>query len=213
MKKYELILFDLDGTLCNTDEMVVQSYLKIYEDYEPKVRRSREELYYFSGPPVEETMAKEFPDYPTEMMCKIYREVSKDFYDSTVTAYEGEVEVLSALKQAGYLLGIVTNKANMMLRHSLKLCHIDNFFDVIISSNDVKKPKPSPEGIFKAMNILGIKNKEEVIYIGDNDLDYKTAENAGIDSMLVSWGPRKLKCLDEAKYQVKSYKEMGEILL
>lgn len=213
MHQYKLLLFDLDGTLCNTDEMVVQTFFKLYEMYTPKVKRTREEIYYFSGPPLKKTMAAEFPNYPVEEMCEAFISVSKIYYDQTVTPYAQEIETLKAFKKAGYLLGVVTNKFNKMLRYSLELCHIKDFFDVIIPADAVASPKPAPDGILKAMKIMNINNFGEVLYIGDNDIDYETATNAGVDTMLVTWGPRIITCRNKAKYQVKSFQEMGEILL
>ena len=56
MLKYKVLLFDLDGTLCNTDEMIVQSFFSLYKEFEPIKLRTREEIYYFSGPPIKETL-------------------------------------------------------------------------------------------------------------------------------------------------------------
>ncbi|MBO7574183.1 MAG: HAD family hydrolase [Bacilli bacterium] len=213
MNKYKAILFDLDGTLCDTDEMIVQTMRAIYLDYKPRKIRTRGELYYFSGPPIRETLKNEFPDYDPEMMHEVFKRVSKGFYPSTVKAFEGEIEVLKTLKEKGYLLGVVTNKGLPLTKYSLELCHIESFFDVIISADDVAIPKPDPSGVLKAMEFLNIKNKGDVLYVGDNDIDYFTAENAGVDCMLVSWGPRVIKCIDQAKYEAKSYNEMRDILL
>ena len=147
------------------------------------------------------------------MMHEVFKRVSKGFYASTVKAYNGEIEVLKALKEKGYLLGVVTNKGLPLTKYSLEICHIDSFFDVVISADDVPTPKPDPSGIKKAMEALNIKNIEDVLYVGDNDIDYFTAENAGVDCMLVSWGPRIIKCIDKAKYEAKSYNEVRDILL
>ena len=68
MNKYKVLLFDLDGTLCDTDEMIVQTMYAIYKDYKPTKVRTREELYYFSGPPIRDTLAREFPDYDGDEM-------------------------------------------------------------------------------------------------------------------------------------------------
>lgn len=213
MSQYKLLLFDLDGTLCNTDEMVVQTFFKLYENYTPKVKRTREEIYYFSGPPLKKTMAEEFPNYRVEELCDAFVKTSKIYYDLTVTPYEDEIATLKALKQAGYKLGIVTNKSSAMLNYSLDLCKIKQFFDVIVPADAVATPKPSKEGIIKAMQQLNIGKSSEVLYIGDNDIDYETATNAGVDCMLVTWGPRTINFVNLAKYQVKSYKELGELLL
>ena len=213
MNKYRVILFDLDGTLCDTDEMIVQTMFAIYKDYKPRIVRTREELYYFSGPPIRETLKNEFPDYDPDQMYDVFKKVSKEFYAPCVKAYKDEVEVLKELKDKGYILGVVTNKGLPLTIYSLEICHIESFFDVIISADDVPIPKPNPTGILKALETLGIKNKGDVLYVGDNDIDYFTAENAGVDCLLVSWGPREIKCLDKAKYEAKSYNELKGILL
>ena len=108
---------------------------------------------------------------------------------------------------------MVTNKGLPLTIYSLEICGIKSFFDVIVSADDVAEPKPNPTGIFKAMEALNIQNKGDVLYAGDNDIDYETASNAGVDAMLVSWGPREIKCLNKAKYEAKSYNEMRDILL
>ena len=213
MNKYRLLLFDLDGTLADTDEMVVQSFYSLYKRYKPRVIRSREELYYFSGPQIRDTLTKEFPDYPIEEMLEAFKTISKEFYAPYVTEYKDEVEVLKTLKENGYLLGVVTNKGRPLTIYTLEICHIQDLFDVVITADDVSAFKPNPEGIYKAMDILNIKNKGDVLYIGDNDIDYFSGSNAGVETMLVSWGPREIKCLDKAKYVASSYNEMRKILL
>ena len=213
MNKYKVLLFDLDGTLCDTDEMIVQTMYAIYKDYKPIKVRTREELYYFSGPPIRDTLAREFPDYDGDEMYEVFKRVSKGFYPKCVKAYQDEVKVLTALKEKGYRLGVVTNKGLPLTIYSLELCGIDHLFDVIISADDVAIPKPDPTGIYKALEKLGIFNKEECLYLGDNDIDYETATNAGVDTLLVTWGPRKINVLDKANYLAKSYNDIGGILL
>ena len=213
MNKYKALLFDLDGTLCDTDEMIVQTMYAIYKNYKPTKVRTREELYYFSGPPIRDTLAREFPDQDPEEMYDVFKRVSEGFYASCVTAYQDEVEILTKLKEKGYLLGVVTNKGYPLTIYSLELCGIKHLFDVVISADDVQFPKPHPEGINKALEKLNILNKEECLYLGDNDIDYETASNAGVDTLLVTWGPRKINVLDKAKYLAKSYNDIGGILL
>ena len=213
MNKYRVILFDLDGTLCDTDEMIVQTMFKIYETYKPVKVRTREELYYFSGPPLIEMMKNEFPNNKPEEMCRVFRETSKELYAPYVKTFANEIDILKSLKEKGYLLGVVTNKGYPLTKYSLEICHIQDLFDVVISSDDVDSPKPNPAGVWLAMEKLNIQNKSDVLYVGDNDIDYLTAENAGVDAMLVSWGPREIKLLNKAKYVASSYNEMKGILL
>ena len=213
MEKYKVLLFDLDGTLCDTDEMIVQTMWAIYKEYKPLKERTREELYYFSGPPIRETLKREFPNYDADEMYDVFKKVSKGFYKDTVKPYKDEIDVLTKLKNKGYQLGVVTNKGLPLTLYSLELCHINHLFDVIISADDVAIPKPDPTGVEMAMKRLGMKDKKEVLYIGDNDIDDETAKNAGVDSLLVTWGPRTITRLKEANYLASSYQELGEILL
>ena len=213
MHKYRVLLFDLDGTLCDTDEMLIQSFLALYKKYRPAKIRTREELIYFSGPPIKKTLVDEFPDYSFEEIYKAFQETSRELYLPYVKAFDNEIETLKKLKEAGYLLGVVTNKGAPLTKYSLEVAHIDGLFDVVISADDVNAPKPSPLGINKALERLGIADKDKVLYIGDNDIDYETACNAGIGAMLVTWGPREIQCINAAKLAVSSYNELGGLLL
>ena len=139
--------------------------------------------------------------------------VSRELYRPYVKAFDKEIETLKKLREAGYLLGVVTNKGAPLTKYSLEVSNIDGLFDVVISADDVNAPKPSPLGIEKALERLGIEDKGKVLYIGDNDIDYETATNAGTDAMLVTWGPREIKRVKDAKYVVSSYNELGGILL
>jgi len=213
MNKYKVLLFDLDGTLCDTDEMIVQTMYAIYKDYKPTKVRTREELYYFSGPPIRDTLAREFPDYNGDEMYEVFKKVSYGFYAKCVKAYQDELEVLTKLKEKGYLLGVVTNKGYPLTIYSLEICGIKHLFDAVVSADDVTIPKPDPTGIYKALEKLNIKDKKDCLYIGDNDIDYVTASNAGVDTLLVTWGPRRINVLNKAKYLAQSYNDIGGILL
>ena len=212
MPKYKALLFDMDGTSAYTDEMIVQSFYVLYDLYKGGKRRNREEILYFSGPPLSVTFPKEFPDEPYQKMYDEFIRISTPFYDKYVVPFEGEVEVLRKLKKSGYKLGVVTNKGHVMAQYVLNLLKINDLFDSLVAGGDTKETKPHPEGIYKAMNELGA-SKEETLYVGDNDIDYLSASNAGVDSMICTWGPRKLNVLDKCTYKVGSYKEIEEILL
>ena len=104
MRKYKALLFDLDGTLCDTDEMLIQSFFALYKKYRPAKIRTREELIYFSGPPIKKTLVDEFPDYTFEEIYKAFQETSRELYLPYVKAFDNEIETLKKLKEAGYLL-------------------------------------------------------------------------------------------------------------
>ena len=213
MNKYDLVLFDMDGTIANTDELVVTSMEYFYKKYGHGYIRPREETIYFSGPPMKETMKKEFPDYDTDMLTKEFVEVSTPLYEQLVTSYPNCRHVLLKLKEQGIKLGVVTNKAHGPALICLDVIGLENIFDLLIGSDDVKTLKPSNEGILKAMSIFGIKDKDRVLYVGDNPIDYDTAVNSGVDSCLVMWGPRKMDPRVSSKHKIYKYSDLLEVVL
>ena len=211
--KYKYLLFDMDGTIANTDELVVQSMFALYDKYKEGKRRPKEECYYFSGPPIRETLRKEFPDLDTEMLAKEFVVISKPMYDTLVTPYPYSHEVFMKLKEAGARLVVVTNKQHDLAEYCLKCIGLDDVFDFVIGSNDVSVGKPNREGIDKALAIMGCKDKKEALYLGDNPIDYQTSVNAEIDCLLVTWGPRKLPENIKPKYLLSDYRDLLEDIL
>lgn len=210
-KKYKLVIFDMDGTLINSDPMILESFHILYDKYNNGVRKSDDEIYYFSGPPIRETLKNEFPNLDQEFIYNEFHRVSEPLYQSHIFAYPHSLEVIDKLKKDGFKLAIVTNKRHHLTLVALKKLGLDKYFDTIIAYDDVKKGKPHPEGILKAIK----ENNESLatsIYIGDNAVDFLSAKNAQIDSIIVSWGPRKIKENISPTYYINSYLELEEKL-
>lgn len=212
-KKYSVILFDMDGTTADTDQMIVETFIYLYDKYNEGKRRPIEEIYYFSGPPIRDVIKKEFPNYDVDLILDDFRKKSLTLYESTVKEFPNSREVLLNLKKHGYKLGVVTNKSSDPARYCLKILNQEDIFDICLGFNDVSEGKPSPEGILKATKYLGEKDLNRVIYVGDNKVDIDTANNAGIDSVLVTWGPREVDPNIKATYKVKSFKELERIFI
>ena len=206
--KYQALLFDLDGTVADTDEMIVQTMNILYDLYRNGKRTPREEIYYFSGPPIYETLNKEFPGCDMEFMHSEFRRVSVELYPKTVTTYPGAKETLLKLKEQGYKLGIVTNKIHSSTLLCLKLIGLEGIFDSLVCYDDVVNPKPNKEAIVKSMEQLGVSDLSKVLYIGDNKSDLDTANNANVDCVLVSWGPRVLDKNLKPTFTISSFEEL-----
>lgn len=210
-KKYQVILFDMDGTIVDTDPMLVETFNILYDKYPEAKRKTKEEIYYFSGPPIRETLQKEFPFLSVDEAVKEFYNTSYPLYFTHIFAYPHSKEVFLKLKKDGFKLGVVTNKMHDMALVALHNIDLDNIFDVVIGFDDVSRGKPDKEGICLASKML----KEDVstaLYVGDNKVDYLTAENAGIDCCLVSWGPRKLPDDIYPKYKIDSFLRLEECL-
>lgn len=211
-KKYKVLLFDMDGTIAYTDQMIFHTFYDLYDLYNPSNKKSEDKLIYFSGPPLKETLPKEFPNQDWHFMYDEFIRISKPYYDKYVVPFDGEIEALEKFKKAGYKMAVVTNKGHDMAEYVLKLLHIDHLIDFVVGNGDTKENKPHPEGVELALSRFNA-SKKDALYIGDNDIDYITAKNASIDSLICAWGPRKLTVLDKCTYVVHSYRDMEDILL
>ena len=207
-KKYDVLLFDLDGTVADTDQMIVETMYILYDKYRDGKRTPLEQIYYFSGPPIYETLDKEFPGCDLEFMHSEFRRISVELYPKTVKTYPNCRETLLFLIEKGYKLGVVTNKIHSSTLFCLKLLGLEGIFDSLVCLDDVKNPKPNGEAISQAMKELNASDYTKVLYIGDNKIDILTAENAGVDSALVTWGPRKVDPTLKPTMFISSYEEL-----
>lgn len=212
MSKYKTLIFDLDGTLVNTDELIANTFLKLYDAIEPNVRREKAELYYYSGPPLEENLKNDYPEDKIPQCIDKFREITTKLIETELVEYPNAREVLTSLKQKGFNLTINTNRITRLTKKILDVLGYSDLFSIMMCPDDVKVGKPNPEGALKIIDKLGMK-KEECLYIGDNNADFYTGNNAGIDVVIVSWGPRKFKDEVKPKAFVKSYKELEDYIL
>lgn len=203
-KKFDVILFDMDGTTVDTDQMIIETFNRLYDLYKDGKRRPKEEIYPFSGPLMKETLKTEFPHMDNEFMMNEYRRISFGLYEGNIKPIEGCVETLNILKENGVRLGIVTNKSKLTADMTIDLVKYHNLFEVMITCDDVNKSKPDKEGIIKALDLMNYSNKERVLYVGDNIIDDISAKNAGVKSAIIYFGPRHIP--DDLKPDIKLYK-------
>lgn len=211
-RKYDVILFDMDGTLIDTDELIAQTFFCLYDKYNNERRATKEEMAYFSGPPIRETLAKEFPQVNQTKLFQDFHDISWRLYPQYLKSFPFVKEALVELKKEHYRLGIVTNKMHGTSQYCLELLDMQDLFDVVIGIDDVNYPKPHYEGIFKAMDILNQPEKAKVLYIGDNGSDFLTSQNAGIDCGLITWGPRAIGSSSKPKYLIQSFCSLKEVI-
>ncbi|MGM8215234.1 pyrophosphatase PpaX [Bacillaceae bacterium W0354] len=181
------ILFDLDGTLIDTNELIIESFkhtLGVHTDKE----YSREEIISFIGPPLIDTFEQILPDQVDEMIAT-YREHNLAHHDAYVKSYDGVFDTIKTLHEKGYPMAIVTTKIKDTAMLGLKLTKLDQFFDVVIGLDDVTRAKPDPEPVLKGMNALG-GTPESTIMIGDNSHDIDAGKNAGMKTAGVAWSAK-----------------------
>jgi pyrophosphatase PpaX len=190
------ILFDLDGTLIDTNELIISTYLHTLEKYFPG-KYGREDVLPFLGPTLHEVFGEMDPDRVEEMVLE-YRTYNLANHDALVKEFVGVMETIETLKKKGYKLAIVTTKREDVAFKGLRLMKLDSYFDVMIAYDHVKKVKPDPEPIYLALEKLGSK-PEEALMVGDNFHDVLAGKNAGTKTAGVAWSIKGREYL--AKYE------------
>ncbi|MCE4050376.1 pyrophosphatase PpaX [Bacillus sp. Au-Bac7] len=182
--KINTLLFDLDGTLIDTNELIISSFLHTLDFYYPG-KYIREDVIPFMGPTLMETFGSIDAQRAEEMAAK-YRAYNLENHDRIVTIFDGVYDTIKILKENGYKIAIVTTKLSDVVDMGLKLTKLDEFFDVIVALDHVTKAKPDPEPVLMALEKLG-SSPEEAIMVGDNSHDILAGKNAGTKTAGVAW--------------------------
>lgn len=178
------LLFDFDGTLLNTNELIIHTFSRVLDKHFPN-SYGREEILEFIGPSLNQTFEVIAPSRAEELI-KEYRELNRLLHDEMVTEYDGVGETLHLLKKMGLKMAIVSTKRKETILHGLRLMGVSELFDAIISLDDVENPKPDPEPILKALAALS-SSASETLMIGDNSHDIEGGKNAGVLTAGVAW--------------------------
>jgi pyrophosphatase PpaX len=184
--KITTLLFDLDGTLIDTNELIISTYLNTLEKYFPS-KYGREDVLPFLGPTLHEVFGSMTPDPErVEEMVAAYRDYNLAKHDELVKEFAGVTETIQTLKERGYKLAVVTTKRHDVTLKGLRLMNLEQFFEVIVAYDHVTKTKPDPEPIFKALEQLD-STPSETIMVGDNFHDILAGKNAGTLTAGVAW--------------------------
>lgn len=190
-KKIEAVIFDLDGTLLNTLYDLADSVNWALETY-GMPQRSLEEVRAFVGNGLRNLMTQAVPggeeNTVFESLFESFREYYKAHCNVKTAPYEGILELMETLKERGVKMAIVSNKIDAGVKE-LNQIHFAEFVDIAIGEREGVGRKPNPDSVNEALYLLGV-DKEHAIYVGDSDVDIKTAKNAQVGCIAVSWGFR-----------------------
>ncbi|SCW69106.1 pyrophosphatase PpaX [Paenibacillus tianmuensis] len=181
----QTVLFDLDGTIVDTNELIIQSFLHTFEGItaEPV---TREHIVPNMGRPLIEQMVFFSGREQVDDLVQKYRTFNIAHHDELVREFPYVRETLAKLHAAGVKLGVVTSKIRQTTEMGLKLTGLYDYFSTVVTVDDVGKAKPDPEGIHKAVRELG-GDLSSALMVGDSHYDIEAAHNAGIPSVAVAW--------------------------
>ena len=178
MPRIQTVLFDLDGTLIDSVDLIVDSYHHTYEAHGLPVQ-SREVILAGIGTPLR-TVFGRMTDDPETITSWIatYREYNLAHHDDRVHAYDGTVAMVKQIAASGRRLGLVTSKNHAGALRGLALVGLADVMEVIVGADDVVNPKPHPEPVERALNVLDMP-ADSCIFVGDSHHDIHSGRSAG----------------------------------
>ncbi|WP_308637294.1 pyrophosphatase PpaX [Paenibacillus silvisoli] len=190
------MLFDLDGTIMDTNELIIQSFLHSLKGIVP-ADFNREHIIPSMGQPLTMQMQLFSGREDVTDLVAAYREINLKLHDEYVTAFPQVVEVFKRLHEAGIRIGIVTTKMRLTTERGLRFVGLYDYIEpgAIVTIEDVENPKPHPEPVLKAVELLGA-DPASTLMVGDSGVDIEAANAAGVTSVGVAWslkGEQKLK--------------------
>ncbi len=190
--KYELVIFDLDGTLLDTlDDLAAAADHALVGAGFPA--RSKEEVRRLIGNGVTRLIRGAVPEGTPDEICRRVLADYRAYYAAHVNVrtrpFPGVPELLRVLRESGVRAAVNTNKPDAAAR-ALCRAHFGDWIDPVLGERAEIPKKPAPDGARYILGALGVA-AERALYVGDGDTDLLTARNAGLDAAWVSWGYRR----------------------
>lgn len=177
MKKYKMLIFDMDGTILYTlEDLKNTTNYALNEHGFPE--RTLEEVRQFVGNGIHKLIERAVPagtsDADIEAVFTTFEIYYKDHCMDTTRPYDGINDLLTKLRAQGYMTAVVSNKVDFAVQDLVKDFFVGQF-DVAIGEREGVRKKPAPDSVYEVLKEFDLK-KDEVIYIGDSDVDYATAK-------------------------------------
>lgn len=189
--KYKAVIFDMDGTILDTLRDITLS-VNAAMRYAHMPERSEEEVRQFVGNGARRLIERSVPEGTeatrAESVLNYYRPYYELHANDHTVPYDGIPAFLSELRKEGMLLAVASNKPDNAVKLLVRQ-HFPNAFHAAAGERPNLRVKPHPDLLQTVMSLLHT-TPEETVYVGDSDVDIRTAENAGTDCISVAWGFR-----------------------
>ncbi len=179
------IIFDIDGTLARTNDLIFETFRFVAKKYIGK-NYSDEEIISLFGPTEEDLLRDLIPESQ-------YHQAMREFYDfyernhtAMASGFIGIAELLDFISRRKIPLAVYTGKGKVTAEVTLRKENLLKYFDLIISGSDLPESKPSPLAVEMFVEKFNL-NKNEIVIIGDAIADIKTAELSGITCLSAVW--------------------------
>lgn len=207
MKKYKCIIFDLDGTMLDTEKMNMIPLQRLIKE-ELSIDIKYEDLLKYRAYAGKTTLKMlGFKDIEASY-SKWVKYVNE--YEDGAKLYEGFDEVIKGLDENGILCGIASSKMKSQYEIDFLKTGLQSYMKSVILAEDTENHKPHPEPLLKAIEILNIEPKD-AMYVGDTFADYKSTKAAGMDLGLAVWGATDLDGI-KADHYLNTPKDILKVL-
>ncbi|MEX2416632.1 MAG: pyrophosphatase PpaX [Paenibacillaceae bacterium] len=179
------VLFDLDGTIVDTNELIIESFLHVLND-KLAMQINREELIPLMGGPLVDQFQYFTGRTNVDQQVADYREYNLMRHDEMVSVFPNVNEVVQAFAKQGIKMGVVTTKMRDTTMRVLQMFDLLAFMQTVITLEDVEHAKPHPEPVQRALVALQAEPKETIM-VGDSSFDIQSAQQAGVWSAGVAW--------------------------
>ncbi|HWO90050.1 MAG TPA: HAD-IA family hydrolase [Gemmatimonadales bacterium] len=211
--RWPTLLFDFDGTLIDSIELILESYrhtMRVHRGATPP-----DDLFLAGlGTPLR-VQFRSFTDDAEELaaMIQTYRRWNIDNHDAMVSAYPGALEAVKTLRSRGYRMGIVTSKNLRGLLRGLTLCGFEGLFDSFVTADSMDASKPHPAPVLACITELG-GTPESSLFIGDSPHDIAAGRAAGTATAACLWGPFPRSALEAERpdHWLNSFDELLALL-
>ncbi|WP_178018864.1 pyrophosphatase PpaX [uncultured Paenibacillus sp.] len=181
----DTVLFDLDGTIINTNELIITTFMHVIEKNGLKPH-TREEIIPHMGMTLEHQLQIFSGREDVAELVADYRKYNRERHDELIRDFPHVKEVISSLYEQGITMGIVTTKIKETTLLALNMFGLKPYMKSIVTVEDVKHPKPHPEPILTAMRELNA-DPARTLMVGDSAADLQCAKAAGVHAAGVAW--------------------------
>ncbi|NLW15879.1 MAG: prolipoprotein diacylglyceryl transferase [Erysipelothrix sp.] len=207
------LVFDFDGTIMDTQELIHQTFIEVFKVHKPDYILSQDDLYSFLGPTLMDSFRRFFEEDKVDELVTHYRELNLEIHDKYVKPMDHVIDVLTRLKAEGYTMSIVSSKVRKPIEYALEMTGMSHLFDSVYGMDDYDKVKPDPEGILKAMKD-NFYDRSSFIYLGDTVTDIEAGRSAGAYTIGYVFDEKRRQDLVDSNPNaiIDDWRELEEIL-
>jgi len=191
------ILFDLDGTLADSVELILGAFRHTFNTHLGSVPADQAWIAGMGTPLASQIRALVADEALIEPMTATYRDWQNQHHDALLREFEGVRETLSILHDRGHEMALVTSKATEAAKRALRLIGIDALLSQVVGLDSTTSHKPNPEPVLHALAQLR-RDPRDAIFVGDSPHDIAAGNGAGVFTVAALWGPFSRQTLEAA---------------